>query len=283
MNAAPGPPPTLLPASEDHHKHSSGSSGQGGRRWHRFLLHPEKQRPGLPGCEIPARLRATHPVPSFPRWLPLSAREPHPKGRHAAGTMPFLPGDGRAPHSSSSPGPSPSACLCAAPARPPEPPATSGSEAERRRGRELGGQRTGARAELDSSGLSPQRRGPVQPQATPRLPVRPQRRSAGSPAPPAPPPPIGPGARAWPGVGRSLVRRPLRTLRRGPAPGPLRPMGGLGRRGRSEGRGAPGRQAGLPPRDPEVPALPLVGVVVRPWLRGGPRLMRGASRLVSHL
>lgn len=27
---------------------------------------PERQRPGLPGCEIRARLRAAHPVPSFP-------------------------------------------------------------------------------------------------------------------------------------------------------------------------------------------------------------------------
>lgn len=35
------------------------------------------------------------------------------------------------------------------------------------------------------------------------------------------------------------------------------------------GRGAPGRPAGLPARDPEGAAPPLVGVVVRPWL-GGP-------------
>lgn len=86
------------------------------------------------------------------------------------------------------------------------------------------------------------------------------------------PSPIGPCTGVSPRVGRPpagasagrcepLKGHPLETRRNSG----LSVGGGAG----GAGQGAPGRRAGLPPRDPEEAAPSLVGVVVRPWL-GGP-------------
>lgn len=263
---------------------------------------PERQRPGFPAVRSG---RGSGPPTQFPPFRTGAA----PQGPARSGTMPFLPGDGP-PHSSSSPGPSPGVGLCTAPARPPEPPATSGSEAERRRGHELGAQRTGARAELDSSGLSPDpagsltRTGGAGPRPPPALTppdaagpreARPRAAPGDPTASRAPPTPLGrksgpasPAAPYWarrqglaagrPPSGQATPANPKTGTRSRAA----ETYGRTREAGRSEGRGAPGRQAGLPPRDPEVPALPLVGVVVRPWL-GGARGSCAVHRGLFHI
>eukprot|EP00069_Balaena_mysticetus_P007999 bmy_05609T0 len=92
-------------------------------------------------------------------------------------------------------------------------------------------------------------------------------------------PPLGPA----PGSRRRLAarRREPWAATAGPRRGTTSRPAETGGPAREAGLGARGgerrRPAGLPPRDPEGAAPPLVGVVVRPWL-GGPRLMRGASR-----